>query len=342
MSFTPAAQVPHIQFDSRSMPAPQALDYWRDSLSRSWEVSLADEVEPSDFHAEVSCWRIHDLIVGTAAFGPKQMRMRREGNIRSDQLDHYRILLNRQGHFDCDADGQQISLAPGRFLITDLGRPEWSQSACRTAVLYIPRDLLDEALPQPMRLHGLSPRNACAEILSEHLSSLLDSLPRATPEELAGLSCATVSLVAASLALTAQNREGAQPAIDSAMFRRARRYVEEHLTEDDLGAQQLCSALRVSRSTLYRLFEPIGGVAQYIKERRLARVHEVLSRSRERPHIARLAERHGFKSAAHFSKAFRTQFGYSAREVPRCGAPATPTIQPRGESLGDWLGSLHP
>ncbi|MDM0115449.1 hypothetical protein QTI66_25095 [Variovorax sp. J22R133] len=33
-------------------------------------------------------------------------------------------------------------------------------------MLYIPRDTLDAALPQPMRLHGLSPDNACAHLLA--------------------------------------------------------------------------------------------------------------------------------------------------------------------------------
>jgi transcriptional regulator GlxA family with amidase domain len=83
-------------------------------------------------------------------------------------------------------------------------------------------------------------------------------------------------------------------------------------------------------------------VVQYIKERRLARVHEILSQSTERPQISRLAESHGFKSAAHFSKAFRAQFGYSAREVPRVSTtpagrnPAAATVR-----FDDWLSSLH-
>jgi transcriptional regulator GlxA family with amidase domain len=81
-------------------------------------------------------------------------------------------------------------------------------------------------------------------------------------------------------------------------------------------------------------------VAQYIKERRLARVHEILSQSSERPHIARLAESHGFKSAAHFSKAFREQFGYSAREV-RFGGACRVGHHRTAARFEEWLGSLQ-
>jgi AraC-like DNA-binding protein len=38
------------------------------------------------------------------------------------------------------------------------------------------------------------------------------------------------------------------------------RYVEGNLTARDLGAEKLASAFGLSRATLYRLFEPVGGV----------------------------------------------------------------------------------
>ena len=335
-----SSAVPHIRFDSGSLPHGTALDRWRSNLSQSWDMSLVDAQAAPHFHADVSMWRMDGLLVGGANFGPTQTRMRREKNIRADQLDHYRVLLMHSGHFNCDADGVQVSLAPGQFVVTDMALPESSESACASAVAYVPRELLDNALPRAMPLHGVSPRNACAGLLGEHLSALVLGLPAATPQELPLLTQATVNLLAASLASSAENHALARPAIDNVMLRRARKHVEQQLMQDELSAQQLCASLKVSRSTLYRLFKPLGGVAQYIKERRLARVHEILSRSAERPHIARLAESHGFRSAAHFSKAFREQFGYSAREVPAGGASRAG----RGAShvrFDDWLGSLH-
>ncbi|MGJ7506085.1 helix-turn-helix domain-containing protein [Variovorax sp. GT1P44] len=337
-----APALPHMRFDSSATSPHEALDYWRGSLSQSWEMSMADEADAADFHADVSIWRMAELLVGTASFGPSQMRMRRERNIQSDQLDHYRIILMRDGQFRYDAGGKQAMLAPGRFVITDMAQPESSESCCRSAVLYIPRDTLDQALPKPMRLHGLSPDNACAQLLADHLLALLRALPDTAPAELPSLSAATVGLVAASLAPTAIDPHTTGVAIDGALLRRARRCIEEQLADSDLGAQHLCTTLRVSRSTLYRLFEPLGGVAQYIKERRLARVHQILSQASGRQPIARLAEDHGFKSPAHFSKAFRVQFGYSPSEVQRAGAlPTLPGRSSASERFDQWLGALY-
>lgn len=146
-----SSPVPQIRFDSSSLPAGTALDRWRSNLSQSWDMSLVDEAAAPHFHADVSMWRMDGLLVGNANFGPTQTRMRREKNIRADQLDHYRVLLMRSGEFHCDADGAQVSLAPGQFVVTDMALPERSESACASAVAYVPRDMLDNALPRPMR-----------------------------------------------------------------------------------------------------------------------------------------------------------------------------------------------
>ena len=44
-------------------------------------------------------------------------------------------------------------------------------------------------------------------------------------------------------------------------------------SESNLSIDAICRNFKVSRSTPYRLFEPLGGVSHYVKERRLARVH---------------------------------------------------------------------
>ena len=74
-------------------------------------------------------------------------------------------------------------------------------------------------------------------------------------------------------------------------------------------------ALGLSRSALYWLFEPYGGVAAYLLERRLARVRALLADRREHRRISELAFAHGFASEAHFSRAFRRCFGLTPSDV---------------------------
>ncbi|MGJ7509533.1 helix-turn-helix domain-containing protein [Variovorax sp. GT1P44] len=77
----------------------------------------------------------------------------------------------------------------------------------------------------------------------------------------------------------------------------------------------------MSRSTLYRLFEARGGVADYIKERRLKRIHAaIVAPEHATRQLVGIAEEFGLVDASHFSRIFRRHFGYSPSEA-RAQAP---------------------
>jgi len=101
----------------------------------------------------------------------------------------------------------------------------------------------------------------------------------------------------------------------------------------------LCSAFGLSRSALYRLFAPLGGVSDYIRRRRLERARLALNgASLERGGIGKLARRFGFSSDDAFSRAFKARFGVAPREAAqiRVLAPA----EPGDDSLEAWLRRL--
>lgn len=71
----------------------------------------------------------------------------------------------------------------------------------------------------------------------------------------------------------------------------------------------------MSRSQLYRLLEPEGGVATYIQRRRLRESFAILCDvSNNRP-IGTVAEMLCFADASSFTRAFRREFGMSPKEV---------------------------
>ena len=120
--------------------------------------------------------------------------------------------------------------------------------------------------------------------------------------------------------------------------------MEDHLAEEDLGADSICAHFRISRSTLYRLFEAEGGVLNYLQDRRLVRIHGLLASPTQRCYLGRIAADNGFKSATHFSRAFRAKFGYSPRET-RTGQACVTGSSARGaqgaaaldSTFGRWL-----
>ena len=97
--------------------------------------------------------------------------------------------------------------------------------------------------------------------------------------------------------------------------------IEAQLCDPALGIDFLLQRFHVSRPTLYRMFRPLGGVARYIRERRL---HAAGARLREAPHctITFLLYDLGFESERQFQRAFQTHFGMSParwRDLCRAG-----------------------
>ena len=118
------------------------------------------------------------------------------------------------------------------------------------------------------------------------------------------------------------------------------RYVEGNLTARDLGAEKLASAFGLSRATLYRLFEPVGGVASFIRERRLAHARQELTRAGlQNRRIGPIAYQAGFHSIAAFNRAFRATYGDTPRNVRKRKSGFTLSLKRPDEIgvLARWL-----
>jgi AraC-like DNA-binding protein len=335
------------QFDSGELAPADRFDFWQYRLTDAFRLSMPDAAAPSQLQARSSVWMLDGLMLTPRTCTPHVLT-RDAHTVRTTHLDHYKLHLRAEdGQSRMVAGETRHLLKRGEFVITDMARPErLEMDAGATLAVFVPRDALDALLPQPLDLHGVAPTGACAGMLVDHLIELTRQMPHMRPQEVAGARLATVHLLAASLVPTVATLAVARPAVEDALRRQVCRYIEGHLTDETLDPQTLCGRFRVSRSMLYRLFEPLGGVVNHIKERRLARVHTVLASAPKWQSVSRIAESHGFKSATHFSRAFREQFGYRPRDVQA----AWPMAAPRGELaagaaaaplFGQWLQALH-
>lgn len=97
----------------------------------------------------------------------------------------------------------------------------------------------------------------------------------------------------------------------------ARCYIEEHLTDPNLGADQVAGAIGISERQLSRVFAADGtSVPRHILSRRLQLAYSILSSGAGADRtVADVAARCGFTSVTYFSHAFRQRFGERASDV---------------------------
>jgi len=342
--------IPFVRFDSSDVRPDERLDYWQGSLSNVCTLSFPDGMSAAAFEARNEMWMLGAMMFSRRVCCPHILH-RSSRAIRSDQIDHYKIHLRvdtaapthlEAGHLETAK--RYVDIGVGECVMTDMARPERVRvdhgSTINVVVL---RDHLDALLGRPADLHGVVLRGPCSILLADYLRSLSESLPEISVDQSSGIANATLHLLAATLAPSMDTLALAKPAVEMMLRRKIRQFIEAQLTRSDMSADLICGRFHISRSTLYRLFEPMGGVARYVKERRLVRIHSLLSGSERRPHLQRLAESYGFKTSAHFSRAFREQFGYAPSELaaPRPRPGVASSVTSPAYSMERWLHSLH-
>ncbi len=333
--------LPAQSFEPGKGTLQEQLARWRDCVSPTIEVSVPDGRMPREWSTRTTGWNLGGMMVVQGHYDAQTLT-RRASSIASDQLDHYVLHLNQAPvPMHLDANGRRTTVGPRQLLVSDFAQPRALHCEGDVMTVFIPRASLDALMPRPLDLHGVVPAGACSSILACHLQSLSTLLPQITRKEAPDAMAATLQLLAASLAPMIDMLGLARPAVEGALLRQVRKYMDDHLTEEDLGVDSICAHFRISRSTLYRLFEAEGGVLNYLQDRRLVRIHGLLASPMQRSYLGRIAADNGFKSATHFSRAFRAKFGYSPREtrigwacVPRT-AHASAALE--ASTLTRWL-----
>ena len=276
-----------------------------------YEVSAPD---PETFEALIHAWSLTPVLVVDAKMSAVNVG-RDAARVAADGRDEIVLLLLEQGSAQGDADGQSFHARRGQIACHDRARPlSMALSAGRNIAVSMPRAFLEERV-NASGLHG--------RVLSGDGAALLRAAMRALPKAVGGMrNPAELARVLRDL-IAATVRDADQSGghdTAEALRARARRFIGENL-DAQLGVGHLCDALGVSRARLYRAFGDGGGIAHYIQERRLARVHRLLRDPAETRSIGQLALSHGFADPAHFSRLFRKRFGLSAQELRRASRP---------------------
>lgn len=297
-------------------PGHRQADDWRDAVAPFWDFTIRKE-DLSDFRGQSRVRHLGTAIVCSArASGLRFVRER--GLVARMGVDHIVAHMRVSGQSRVAVSGREQDCAPGDICLFDLSRPLSAASTDYEAItVVLPRPLFGVRQSALDTLHGAVIRGATpfGRMLTDHLRSLSTHATGFSEPEAAAAAEATAALLGvAALGLT-QEDGGVQP-LERALLVAIRRFIEAELASTDLTAEAIGQRFGVSRSALYRLFVPLGGVSGYIRQRRLARAYRDLAAGDGRfARISDVAYRWRFESPAHFTQAFRAEFGCAPRDV---------------------------
>ena len=329
-----------LQLRSESPGLHQAAA-WRDAVAPFWTFTILKE-DVAAFRGQSQVRHLGNAIFCRAS--ASGLRFARERALVARMgVDHILAHVRLSGHARIGTGGDERDCAPGDICLFDLSRPLTASSTdYRALTVVLPRPLFGADQAALDALHGAVIRGGTAfgRMLNDHLRALDVHATGFTAREAEAAAQATAALLGAATGGRSDAARSGEGPESAPLLLALRRHIEAELASPGLNAESLARHFGVSRSALYRLFAPLGGVSGYVRQRRLARAYRELAAGDGRfVRISEVAYRWGFESAAHFTQAFRAAFGCAPRDVRGQGlaeAAAPPNSEAPPETWADF------
>lgn len=321
MTFDATRILPSAHFSTDIFDAGLRFEAWRHFLPLYTVLPHPDGLD-TVFEGRIASSALGPMGFGTTTFA-SQRYIRSRQRIAADGQDHIIVQLLTAGGLTATTEaGRQVVVRTGDIWVHDLGRPKTvTTEASRTISILLPRsELLRVVGAGDLDGHVLPRGSPTGTLLGQHLRTLARIMPGLTTDEAPAIAFGTMALAASCLRPGLRLAEAAREPATAMLLERVRNHIDAHLASSALTPEALCAVFRVSRANLYRMFAPHGGVAGYIRQRRLERAETLLRNpANARRTIADIAFECGFGNEAHFSRAFRTAFGLAPRELRGSG-----------------------
>lgn len=318
--------VPVSRFDCRDFPPAERLSAFRRLTRSVYEVQAVGA--SSSFEAEAIGFQVGEVVFNRLRCSPAHFH-RREKHLRGEGRDFLVLEAQLSGGQTVRMGQRQVRMLPGHLYLRDWALPfESAADAMTMTSVIIPRHRLEASAAMHARTpvvswQGSEPAGRALWLIWERLMIDLAVVPLATAKTL------TEGFLGFLDGLLGYGNDPNPPATLDA--------IEQFLAvrlRSRISAQEICERFRLSRSTLYRIFAPHGGLQRFIVKARLEHCFAELVRADPtRVCVGDVAAAWGFGEAAAFTRAFRRQYGLPPSKVLGQSFKPAPLIREAGDVL---------
>lgn len=342
--------IPHSRFSVDGAPVGKRYELWHDSIACIFDVDAPRETRNERFSALLDAHMLGPIMLARTQ-SLAQAWARSPAVMGRDGMDHYMIQFFESGHTACNHRHGATVSPKGGLIVFDLAEPVTSWTTdFRNLSLILPRHMLEGMLRRPDEQHmrALASNEPLVALLRDHMLSLQRLAGQMTVAQAREIAPATAGIVAACLNGSQEDISlgAGRPTLrEASVLARCRRFVEANLSSPELGPEAVAAAVGVSRTRLYALFREQGGIAGYIRHRRLrGALAALVSADQQHRSILDIALAFGFSSNAVFTRLFREHYGVTPREVRQGARSGSLTPETIGEEIDHryegWLNRL--
>jgi AraC family transcriptional activator of tynA and feaB len=242
----------------------------------------------------------------------------------------FRVLLSARGRVRLQHLGREATLEEGDFALLDDAAPyRITFHEPNNAIwLAVNPSTLRRYLPTPSGLCGIAmsasaPMN---KVVSTMLRGLCDQVQQGLPAEQGQVLARNLLQVMASAYSLEHGCRAERSVVAAARYSEIQRYIEMHLRNPELGPTPIANAIGVSRRYVRLLFAAQSdSVTAYIRRRRLEEcAWELAQPLWQGRSITATASDWGFRSMAHFTRAFKDHYGSTPTAFRRAKLTSPP------------------
>lgn len=302
----------NTQYSTGIVDPARRFEYWNDVVCRHCIPAASRMLESGAFDARLTVQSIGAVDISEMA-APWHQWTRAAHHLRAGAHDDIWLGYLHQGSALVGQEDRQAVLHNGDMVLYDAARSfEFSLVSKAAFLIRLPRQALLQRFPDAERmtartLDGAKP--GVGPLRSMILQAAAVDFGTAHSASAARFGSTLLDLV--GIALEFQNDVARESTPERDLYARLVNYIQCNFKDPNLGLDRLAASQHVSSRTVTRAFAKHNQTAMgMVWNLRLEASQQALAEGRVRS-VTDAAFDHGFSDASHFSRVFRSAYGYA-------------------------------
>jgi len=324
------------QFSTEKLDTADQFDYWAQLVRNFTDIDPLER-RTGGFQAHAKAGEFGNFSLVSWNLDPLVYH-HTDRHIAHSGADHWILSFVRQGQILGAQKDDVVQETAGDLTVKTLAAPFSGRLMTNDFIsVYLHRDDFADIAPALDALANQPIRGSLSSLLKDCIAAIAGNANGWSEQQANGVVKAFSLLLRATVDPTTDRLAEAQAPIHAGKFNKIRAFIEQNLNFPNLTADYICGVLGVSRRYLYYLFETHGGVAKYIKSRRLDACYRALANGTDQRLVSSVAYAYGFTNTALFSRQFKAQFGISPRDAREGTVPSSGAGPAEQDHFIDWL-----